>query len=230
MKEDMRTDTRRNNAARFVGFLRARYWFTLTLGSLAYLSLWPVMPGAAPRDKTEVLPVQKSAPAVVVMEETGTEAELRRQLRVKNGVAELNGSVSNIRFSEAPTGRFGFIIPPSLAMALVTQSPDLVLERVPPAANAYEIHKLADGNGMLVGFVASDLMPQITPAERPKNVQISLHSNRSDQAPHIIAVPLTKLAADRMPTRLDPKKSDSAVIFHMDLRSTGTKPSTHGVP
>jgi hypothetical protein len=188
------------------------------------------VPGAAPGDKTEVLPLQKSAPIVVAIEQTGPETELRRQLRMKNGVGELSDSSPTIRFSEAPTGRFGFIAPPSLAMALVTQSPDLILQRVPPAANAYEIHKLADGNGMLVGFVASDVMPQIIPAERPRNIQISLHSNRSDTAPHIVAVPLIKLFADRMPTRLDPKKADSAVMFPLDLRSTVTRQSTHGGP
>jgi hypothetical protein len=155
---------------------------------------------------------------------------LRQRLRAKNGVSELSDSTPNVRFSEAPTGRFGFIAPTSLAMALVTQSPDLVLDRVPSAVNAYEIHKLADGNGMLVGFVATDLVPQITPAERPRNLLISLHSNASDKAPYIIAVPLTKLAADRMPTRLDPKKADSAVMLHMDLRSTVNRQSTHGGP
>ena len=220
----------RNTAPRYIRFVQAHCWFALILASLASLSLWPIISGAAPGDKTEVLPLQKSAPAVVSIEQTGPEIELRRQLRKKNGVGELSDAASTIRFSEAPTGRFGFITPPSLAMALVTQSPDLILERVPPAANAYEIHKLADGNGMLVGFVASDLMPQITPAERPRNIQISLHSNLSDTAPHIVAVPLTKLFADRMPTRLDPKKPDSSVMFRMDLRSTVTRQSTQGGP
>ena len=220
----------RNTASRSIRFVQAHCWFALILASLGSLSLWPIISGAARGDKTEVLPLQKTAPAVVFIEQTGPEIELRRQLRKKNGVGELSDAAPTIRFSEAPTGAFGFITPPSLAMALVTQSPDLILERVPPAANAYEIHKLADGNGMLVGFVASDLMPQITPAERPRNIQISLHSNLSDKAPYIVAVPLTKLFADRMPTRLDPKKPDSSVMFHMDLRSTVTRQSTQGGP
>jgi hypothetical protein len=205
-------------------------WLVLILAGLTFLSWWPGVPDAAPGNKTEVMPIQKAAPAVVSIEQTGPEMELRRQLRMKNGVAELGDSAPNVRFSEAPTGRFGFIAPTSLAMMLVTQSPDLVLDRVPSAANAYEIHKLADGNGMLVGFVAPELLPQITPTERPRNLLISLHSNPSDKAPYIIAVPLTKLAADRMPTRLDPKKPDGAVMLHMDLRSTVNRQSTHGMP
>jgi hypothetical protein len=202
--------------------------FAFLAAGLAALIVYPALLNAAP--KTEVLPVQKAAPAVVSIEQSGSETELRQRLRAKNGVSELSDSTPNVRFSEAPTGRFGFIAPTSLAMALVTQSPDLVLDRVPSAVNAYEIHKLADGNGMLVGFVATDLVPQITPAERPRNLLISLHSNASDKAPYIIAVPLTKLAADRMPTRLDPKKADSAVMLHMDLRSTVNRQSTHGGP
>ena len=220
----------RHRTTRFIRFLQARYWLAIILACLCALSVWPDRSGAAPGDKTEVLPLQKSAPAVVFVEQTGSETELRRQLRMKNGVAELSNSVPNIRFSEAPTGRFGFTAPMSLAMMLVTQSPDLMLDRVPPSSNAYEIHKLADGNGMVVGFVASDLMPQIRPPERPRNIQISLHSAPSDKAPYIVAVPLTKLFADRMPTRIDPKKPDSAVIFHMDLRSTVNRQATHGGP
>jgi hypothetical protein len=204
--------------------------FVFISTGLAALIAFPAMPDAAPMDKTEVMPINKAAPAVVSVDETGSETELRQRLRAKNGVSDLSGSPPNVLFSQAPTGRFGFIAPTSLAMALVTQSPDLVLDRVPPAVNAYEIHKLADGNGMVVGFVPSDLVPQITPAERPKNIQLSLHSNLSEKAPHIVAVPITKLFADRMPTRLDAKKADSAVILHVDLRNTSNRQSTHGVP
>jgi hypothetical protein len=190
------------------------------------MSFLPTSLDAARGDKTEVLPVQKAAPAAILIETTGSEAELRRQLRAKNGVAEL--STANARFSSAPTGSFGFITPQLLGMALVTQSPDLVLERVQPAANAYEIHKLADGSGMLVGFVGPDLRPQLTPSQRPKSVRIALYSNPSDKAPHIVAVPLVKLVADRMPVRLDPKKPDSAVMLDMDLQGSANRKSPQG--
>jgi hypothetical protein len=176
--------------------------------------------------KTEVLSVEKAAPAAVVIETAGSEGELRRQLRAKNGVAEL--SAATTRFSQAPTGSYGFIAPQFLGMALVTQSPDLALERVPPAANAYEIHKLADGSGLLVGFIGPDLMAQVTPSNRPKNIRIALYSNPSEKAPHIAAVPLVKLMVDRMPVRLDPKKADSAVMLDMDLQGTANRKSVPG--
>jgi hypothetical protein len=114
---------------------------------------------------TEVFPVQKAAPIAIVIETAGSEAELRRHMRVKNHVAEL--STGTIRFSEAPIGSFGFIAPQPLGMALVTQSPDLELERVASTFNAYEIHKVADGNGLLVGFMSTDAASQISPSERP---------------------------------------------------------------
>ena len=78
-------------------------------------------------------------------------------------------------------------------MALITRSPDLSMEQIPPVSNAFEIHKLADGSGMLVGFVRKNLKPQLTASERPKNVRIRLYSNPSIKAPHIVAVPLVKL-------------------------------------
>lgn len=178
--------------------------------------------------KTEVLPVQKAAPAVVIIDAPGSEADLRRQLRNKNGVAELGASTSKTMFSQAPTGTFGYILPKFLGLALVTQSPDLALDRVSPATNAYEVHKLADGSGMLVGFMGKDVLTQVAPSQRPKSVRIALHSNPSDKAPHIVAVPLVKLAADRMPMRTDPNNPDSPVMFEMDLQSSSSRASTQG--
>jgi len=169
------------------------------------------------------LPVQKAAPAAVAIEAAGSEQELRKRLRAKNGVAELGSAT--VRFSQAPTGSFGFIAPQFLGMALVTQSPDLALQRVAPAANAYEIHKLADGSGMVVGFIAKDLVPLVTPGNRPKTVRVTLYSNPSEKAPYIAAMPLVKLMVDRMPVRLDPQKADGPVMLDMDLQGTANRKS-----
>ncbi|MGA6827086.1 hypothetical protein ACO9S2_05645 [Nitrospira sp. NS4] len=198
--------------------------------SLSLTSLAPAPVQAAPRGggKTEVLPAQKAAPAAVFIETVGTESELRRQLRLKNGVMEMKAESAQVRFSEAPLNSFGFVPQQGLGMALVTQSPDVMLNRVAPAANAYEIHKLADGSAMVVGFVGPDLKPQLTPQLRPKNVRLALYSNPSDKAPHIVAVPLGKLAVDQMPHRVDPKNPNGPVVFEMDLQSSANRQSPHG--
>ncbi len=195
---------------------------------LTSLSTTPVQ--AAPRGggKTEVLPAQKAAPAAVFIETLGTETELRQQLRSKTGVTEMTAEYAQIRFSQAPLNSFGFVPQQGLGIALVTQSPDIMLAQVAPAANAYEIHKLADGSAMVVGFVAADLKPQLTPQLRPKNIRLSLYSNPSDKAPHIVAVPLSKLAVDQMPHRLDPKNPNGPVVFEMDLQSSANRQSPHG--
>ena len=208
-----------------VPYLIAGPLFVLTLMSLVPASLsW------AQGGKTEVFPMQKAAPAAVFIETPGSELELRRQLRAKNGVSELSSSTSVIRFSVAPTGSFGFITPKLLGLALITQSPDLPLEQTPPTPNAFEIHKLADGSGMLVGFVEANLKPQLTPSQRPKNVRLGLYSNPSGKAPHIVAVPLVKLIVDQMPIRLDPKEPGSAVLLDMDLQSTANRTSSQTGP
>jgi hypothetical protein len=189
--------------------------------ALFIMTFWCVLAGpllAAQGRPTEVFPVQKAAPTAIVIETSGNEAELRRQMRINNDVVEL--STETILFSEAPIGSFGFIAPQSLGMALVTQSPDLVLERVASTANAYEIHKITGGNGLLVGFMNKEGAAGVSPSERPKNLRISLYSNSVDKAPIIVAVPLTKVMVDRMPVRLDPKKSDGPVILNMDLLTT----------
>ena len=197
---------------------------------LTLMSLVPASLNAAQGGKTEVFPVQKAAPAAVFIETAGSEVELRRQLRAKNGVSELSSATPVIRFSVAPTGSFGFVTPKLLGMALITRSPDLPLEQMPPVSNAFEIHKLADGSGMLVGFVEATLKPQLTASQRPKNVRLGLYSNPSDKAPHIVAVPLVKLVVDRMPTRLDPKEPGSAVLLDMDLQSTANRTSSQTGP
>ena len=200
---------------------------TGALFGLILIGLMPVPVNAARGGgKTEVMPVQKAAPAAVVIGATGNEQELRKQLRGKNNVAEL--STATVPFSQAPIGSFGFIAPQPLGMALVTQSPDLMLAREAPVANAYEIHKLADGSGMVVGFIEKDLIPHVTPADRPHHIRIALYSNPSEKAPYIAAVPLIKLMVDRMPVRLSPKQSDSPVMLDMDLQGTANRKSVPG--
>lgn len=197
---------------------------------LTFMSLIPASLAGAQGGKTEAFPVQKSAPAAVFIKASGSETTLRRQLRTQNGVSKLSSSTSVIRFSIAPTGSFGFITPKLLGMALITRSPDLSIEQIPSVSNAFEIHKLADGSGMLVGFVEASLKLQLTVSERPKNIRLRLYSNPSDKAPHIVAVPLAKLVVDRMPTRLNLKEPGSAVLLEIDLQSTATGPSSQTGP
>lgn len=191
------------------------------------MSLLACLNGAQGAGKTEVMPMVKAAPAAVVIETTGSESDLRKQLRIKNGVAELEAA--RVPFSQAPTGSYGFVAAQPLGMALVTQSPDLLLERTPPAANAYEIHKLADGSGLVVGFIEKALIAQVTPENRPHHIRIALCSNRSDKTPYIAAVPLIKLMVDRMPVRLEPKNAEGPVVLDMDLQGTANRKSVPGL-
>jgi len=202
---------------------RRQAWLFLIPVQLAVLAvvLSPSGLEAAQGGKTEVLPVQKAVPPAVVIETGGTEQDLRRQMRTRNGVGELSNSP--VRFSDAPIGSYGFIAPAFLGMALATQSPDLILEQAPTAVNAYEIHKVADGNGLVIGFVGKDVAQAIKPNQRPKTVRLSLHSKPTELAPLIVAVPLTKLMADQMPRRVDRKKPDGPVLLEMDLQGTGNR-------
>jgi hypothetical protein len=187
-------------------------------------------PGGPGGGKTEVLPSQKAAPAAVFIDTVGSEAELRKQLRAKTGVNELSEGMSKVSFSQAPVNSAGYATPKALGLALVMQSPDIALERVAPASNAYEIHKLADGSAMVVGFVGPELKPLLIPQLRPKAVRLALHSNASDKAPHIVAVPLGKLSVDQMPRRIDPKNPNSPVVLEMDLQSSSNRQNNQGGP
>jgi hypothetical protein len=83
---------------------------------------------------------------------------------------------------------------------------------------------------MLVGFVEASLKPQLTANVRPKNVRLGLHSNPSDKAPHIVAVPLVKLVVDRMPIQLSSKEPSGAVLLDMDLQSTANRTTSQTGP
>jgi hypothetical protein len=195
--------------------------------AILFLQLPSLADAAQGGGKTEVLPMQRSAPSVVAIDRAGEEEALRKELREKNSVTELSGGG---RFSQLPTGRFGFIAPRLLGMALVTQSPDLGLLSAPPDRTAFEVHKLADGSGMLVGFVGRDHLTELTSVQRPKSLRITLHSSRSDKAPVIVAVPIVKLMADRMPFKLDPKSNDGPIVFDMDLQGTANRQKAQGGP
>ncbi len=208
-----------------------RHFLTPALLSLLFLSLLPSALHAARganSGKMEVLPAQKMAPAAVFLDAQGTETDLRRQLRLKTGVVELGADLQQTQFSVAPVGTFAFAPQRGLGLALVSQSPDMLLERTASVANAYEIHKLADGSALVVGFASADLKPQLTPQLRPKNVRLALYSNQTEKAPHIVAVPLSKLAVDQMPHRLDPKNPNGPVVLEMDLQSSSNRQSPHG--
>ena len=205
----------------------------MTMRWATALSIWALsvslvsIHGVQAAGKTEVMPMVKSAPRAVVIEATGNEPDLRKQLRTKNGVTELGAT--RVPFSQAPAGSYGFIAPQPLGMALVTQSPDLVLERSAPAPNAFEIHKLSDGSGLVVGFIEKALIAQVTPENRPHHVRVALGSNRSDKTPYIAAVPLIKLMVDRMPVRLEPRNAESPVVLEMDLQGTANRKSVPGI-
>ncbi len=112
-------------------------------------------------------------------------------------------------------------------MALITRSPDFSLEQAPQVSNAFEIHNLADGSGML-----GDSWRHTSSFSRRRvsvrRISGGLYSNLSIKAPHIIVVPLAKLVVDRMPIRLDPKEPDSAVLIDIDLQGTAHVSSITG--
>ena len=195
-------------------YLIASSLLVLTLMGLVQTSV-----SLAQGGKAEGFSLQKGAPAAVFIDTVGREAELRRQLRAKNRVSELSFSTPAFRFSVVPTGRFGLITPKFLGMALITKSPDLPFEAVSPTLNSFEIHKLADGSGMLVGFVEAELKPQLTSSHRATDIRLGLYSNPSGKVPYIVALPLAKLLVERMPARLDPKEPGSAVLLEVNLQS-----------
>lgn len=196
----------------------------LVVGALVGMSLWPFALEAAPSERSErkeILSVHKTVPPIVLMDATRTESDLRRLLRDKNRVDELQFPM--VRFSEAQPGSYGFIASRHLAMALITQSPDLVLEKTASTADSYEIHKLADGSGMLVGFIEQTAAPELMAERRGKSFRCALYSQPWEGAVLIAAIPITKLMVDQWPHRVDLRNPNSPVRLEMDVQSMANR-------
>ncbi|MCP9449579.1 MAG: hypothetical protein NNA21_05900 [Nitrospira sp.] len=172
-------------------------------------------------EKKEVLGIHKTVPSIVLTDTTGKESDLRGILRDKNRVKELQ--VPIIRFSEAQPGSYGFIASRQLALALITQSPDLVLEKMAPTSDSYEIHKLADGSGMLVGFIEQAAASELIAERRGRSLRCALYSQPWDEAALIAAIPITKLIVDQWPHRADLRNSNSPMRLEMDVQSITSK-------
>ncbi len=196
----------------------------LVVWALVGVSLWPFALEAATSErseKKEVLSVHKTVPPIVLMDATRTESDLRRLLRDKNRVEELQ--LPMVRFSEAQAGSYGFIASRRLALALITQSPDLVLEKTASTSDSYEIHKLADGSGMLVGFIEQTAAPELMAERRGKAFRCALYSQPWEGAVLIAAIPITKLMVDQWPHRVDLRNPNSPVRLEMDVQSMANK-------
>ncbi len=100
------------HVARLTRVQSVRYLIAGFLLILTFMNLISASFARAQGGETEMLSVQKSAPAAVFIERGGSELELRRHLRAKNGVLKLSSSTSVIRLSIAPIGSLG-LLPPS---------------------------------------------------------------------------------------------------------------------
>jgi hypothetical protein len=116
-----------------------------------------------------------------------------RELRQQNHVSRLADSESGKAFAEIPANSFGYVSSPELVYmsstgGLSIGADGFVLD--------FEIQKLGDGGGLLVGFVGAETFQRLREGV-PTRTDMTLYSAAWKDAPNLVAVPVNGLKYSR---------------------------------
>lgn len=165
--------------------------FLLTVGAIGLTSSLDD-PSKAPKDRRSILAslvdgLSNPSPSNPLTHITtpapsmNTSSEGIPGLRRLHGVRALQDTENGKPLSQIPTGTFGYIEP---------QSPESLFQarvRNTPALGPIEVHKLANGSLMLVGFARDSEMRSLTQGGRSR---LTLFRASSTQARSAVAIPI----------------------------------------
>jgi hypothetical protein len=110
----------------------------------------------------------------------------QERLRLTNGVRVVNAAEEGTGVNALPRGVYGYTYSPGL-----TNAPLWAVRRY----RAYETHKLADGEILVMGFADADTANRISSASDVQTVQI--HPEPSAGADVLVQVPYSRIARHR---------------------------------
>jgi hypothetical protein len=117
------------------------------------------------------------------------------QLRRRNEVTRLHKTESGKTLAETPPGSFGFTL--SVSITLHDSGTHREIEILSDGLSSeFEIHKLADGRALLVGYVGPETFDRLREGIKLSE-PISLYSDSWKEAPNLIAVPLSQIKCVR---------------------------------
>jgi len=115
-----------------------------------------------------------------------------QELRQQDHVTQLADSESEKTFTEIPTDTYGFAGGPDIHY----DSLDSLLIESMNYDQLFEIHKLSDGTGLVVGYVGPETFEHLREGTAP-GTALSLYSGSLEEAPNLIAVSIKRLKCGR---------------------------------
>jgi hypothetical protein len=127
------------------------------------------------------------------------------QLRQRHGVAGLQETQSEKKFAEIPPNSFCFMYGHAFTHDYKRMSVYVYGDSM-----KFEVHKLADGTAMVVGYVGPETRDRLLEGLK-KGETLTIYSLSSEEARNLVAVPAGKLKFNRDRTLTIAKKQLSAL-------------------
>lgn len=122
------------------------------------------------------------ASPVVITTVASSGAEARAALRAEHGVRLIEPAEEGFSIDQLPEGVFGFSYSPAIAAPLFAAF----------RYRTYEMHRLAGGEAVIVGFVATADAARLSNAT--SLVEITLFHDADDQATALVVIPCSRIA------------------------------------
>jgi hypothetical protein len=128
-------------------------------------------------------PIVTPAPIV-----TATDEEQRQRMRQQHNVRRMEVLENELKFSVAPRGIFGFT-----QTVFIYDPSHLKLKREFSESLDFEIHKMTDGNGQLIGFVSPDTAVKLQRDDRPAKFLVTIYNSMWSGASIIVPIRLSDI-------------------------------------
>lgn len=125
------------------------------------------------------------AKPVVLSTVSSSGLEARKALRATHGVRLVEPSEEGFGVDQLPNGVFGFTYSPAVAAPLFSTH----------RYRTFEMHRLADGEAVIVGFVSAAEAAQLVAATEP--LDLKLFHEPDGSADTLIAVPCARILHHR---------------------------------
>ena len=147
---------------------------------------------AAATSASSVIPPATPSAAPTFVSANGlNEEEQRQMIRQQHNVRRMEAVENELKYSVAPRNIYGF----TSSMRLYNPS-GIILHRGFSHSQAFEIHKMNDGTGRLIGFVSTDVAVHIQRDNRPSEFPITIYNRKWSEAPTMAIIPTSYIKSD----------------------------------
>lgn len=137
-----------------------------------------------------------------------TGEQLKKNIRLTHNVRKLDITENGLPFNDAPRGVFGFYYAFS-----VLNSEYIKLNRINDDFTYFELHKLHDGTGEIIGFVSPDVASHLTREDRPAGYPVTLYNMKWPSATSIVSIPFNFIKAIKPSRTITIEEEEEDVYF-----------------